>query len=390
LKGGDYYLKSAILEINNQKKFSGRTYVKWVVLEIHENSTQYNKNGITWIEKYVNTNLESIKEMPLCVEFIDYENSEPFGHGMTEIKDGAPLFERSTVVGVTTNGYIDTIEVNGDKKRVLIGEGYIYNQRYPKFIQWLKSKMFDGDFPETSVEISAAEGRNVIEYDGGWKEKGRIPMKFDFSGDAILGIDPADDAAVLLELNNKYKEEKSLAKTQEEVLVELNNKIDSKNTEINELQNKVQELNKELEKKTEELNAAIKEAKDQKTKAENKEKESQKAKDEKEKAESELNELRKFKKEAENERLKTELNQDLSSYTEEERSVAKEKIESFSKTPSAELKTEIISEINSAIAQSLITKRKKKHSKNNVDSLDIYSEVNEAGSDGEVSIDELY
>nr|MDH3154454.1 hypothetical protein [Bacillus licheniformis] len=70
--------------------------------------------------------------------------------------------------------------------------------------------------------------------------------------------------------------------------------------------------------------------------------------------------------------------------------MAKEKIESFSKTPSAELKTEIISEINSAIAQSLITKRKKKHSKNNVDSLDIYSEVNEAGSDGEVSIDELY
>ncbi|MEC2134654.1 MULTISPECIES: hypothetical protein [Bacillus] len=382
-------MRSAILEINNQRKVSGRTFVKWVVLEIHENNAQYNKNGITWIEKYVNANLNSIKDMPLCVEFIDCENSEPFGHGMTEIKDGTPLFENSTVVGVTTNGYIDTIEVNGQQKRVLIGEGFIYNQRYPKFVQWLKSKMFDGEFPETSVEISAVEGSSSIEYDGGYKEKGRIPMRFDFTGDAILGIDPADDAAVLLELNNNHKEEQSMAKTQDEALVELNNKL---NIENKALETKVAELNEALKKKDEELNAAVKAAKDEKAKVEEKEKEIKKAKEEKEKADAELNSLKDFKQNAENEKLKSELNQDLNKYTEKEKSVAKEKIELFSKSPSLELKTQILSEINSSIAQSFIAQRQKNQSTetNSTNDKDIFSEINDAGQESSVSINDLY
>ncbi|RJS57590.1 hypothetical protein CJ481_17880 [Bacillus subtilis] len=382
-------MRSAILEINNQRKVSGRTFVKWVVLEIHENNAQYNKNGITWIEKHVNANLNSIKDMPLCVEFIDCENSEPFGHGMTEIKDGTPLFENSTVVGVTTNGYIDTIEVNGQQKRVLIGEGFIYNQRYPKFVQWLKSKMFDGEFPETSVEISAVEGSSSIEYDGGYKEKGRIPMRFDFTGDAILGIDPADDAAVLLELNNNHKEEQSMAKTQDEALVELNNKL---NIENKALETKVAELNEALKKKDEELNAAVKAAKDEKAKVEEKEKEIKKAKEEKEKADAELNSLKEFKQNAENEKLKSELNQDLNKYTEKEKSVAKEKIELFSKSPSLELKTQILSEINSSIAQSFIAQRQKNQSTetNSTNDKDIFSEINDAGQESSVSINDLY
>ncbi|OTQ84922.1 hypothetical protein BG30_12225 [Bacillus subtilis subsp. subtilis] len=382
-------MRSAILEINNQRKVSGRTFVKWVVLEIHENNAQYNKNGITWIEKHVNANLNSIKDMPLCVEFIDCENSEPFGHGMTEIKDGTPLFENSTVVGVTTNGYIDTIEVNGQQKRVLIGEGFIYNQRYPKFVQWLKSKMFDGEFPETSVEISAVEGSSSIEYDGGYKEKGRIPMRFDFTGDAILGIDPADDAAVLLELNNNHKEEQSMAKTQDEALVELNNKL---NIENKALETKVAELNEALKKKDEELNAAVKTAKDEKAKVEEKEKEIKKAKEEKEKADAELNSLKEFKQNAENEKLKSELNQDLNKYTEKEKSVAKEKIELFSKSPSLELKTQILSEINSSIAQSFIAQRQKNQSTetNSTNDKDIFSEINDAGQESSVSINDLY
>ncbi|MCY7767863.1 hypothetical protein [Bacillus inaquosorum] len=382
-------MRSAILEINNQRKVSGRTFVKWVVLEIHENNAQYNKNGITWIEKHVNANLNSIKDMPLCVEFIDCENSEPFGHGMTEIKDGTPLFENSTVVGVTTNGYIDTIEVNGQQKRVLIGEGFIYNQRYPKFVQWLKSKMFDGEFPETSVEISAVEGSSSIEYDGGYKEKGRIPMRFDFTGDAILGIDPADDAAVLLELNNNHKEEHSMAKTQDEALVELNNKL---NIENKALETKVAELNEALKKKDEELNAAVKAAKDEKAKVEEKEKEIKKAKEEKEKADAELNSLKEFKQNAEYEKLKSELNQDLNKYTEKEKSVVKEKIELFSKSPSLELKTQILSEINSSIAQSFIAQRQKNQSTetNSTNDKDIFSEINDAGQESSVSINDLY
>ncbi|KQU12150.1 hypothetical protein ASG46_06315 [Bacillus sp. Leaf49] len=379
-------MRSAILEINNSKKVNGRTYLKWVVLEIHENDTIFNKNGITWLEKYIKANLESIQGMPLCVEFIDYENSEPFGHGLTEIKDGTPLFENSAVVGVTTNGYIDSIEVNGQQKRVLIGEGYIYNQRYPKFVQWLKSKMFDGDFPETSVEISAVEGKTNIEYEGGYKEEGRVPMIFDFTGDAILGVDPADDSAVLLELNSKNKEDKILSK-EKEALVELNEKL---KVDIESLEAKVSELNELLTKKTNELNAAVQAVKDEKAKTEAKDEEVKKAKEDKEKADAEINSLKEFKKSVTEETLKTELNQHLSRYTEEEKSVAKEKIELFSTSPTEELKTQIVSEINSAIAQSYISQRMKQTS-NEINSVnDIYSEINETGNEASVTIEELY
>ncbi|PRS47487.1 hypothetical protein [Bacillus sp. MZGC1] len=379
-------MRSAILEINNNKKVNGRTYLKWVVLEIHENNSLFNKNGITWLEKYIKANLDSIQGMPLCVEFIDYENSEPFGHGLTEIKDGTPLFENSAVVGVTTNGYIDSIEVNGKQKRVLIGEGYIYNQRYPKFVQWLKSKMFDGDFPETSVEISAVEGKTNIEYEGGYKEEGRVPMTFDFTGDAILGIDPADDTAVLLELNSKNKEDKILSK-EKEALVELNEKL---KVDVESLEAKVAELNELLTKKTNELNAAVQAVKDEKAKAEAKDEEVKKAKEDKEKADAEINSLKEFKKSVTEETLKTELNQHLSRYTEEEKSVAKEKIELFSTSPTEELKTQIVSEINSAIAQSYISQRMKQTS-NEINSVnDIYSEINETGNEASVTIEELY
>ncbi|MCC9021817.1 hypothetical protein [Bacillus nakamurai] len=387
-------MKSTILEINNQKKTSGRTYIKWVVLEIHENNSQFNKNGITWLEKYINANLESAKIMPICVEFLDDENSEPFGHGLTEVKNGTPLFENSAVVGTTTNAYIDTIDVNGEQKRVLIAEGFLYNQRYPNFVQWLKSKMFDGDFPETSVEISAVEGSDVIEYEGGWKEQGRIPMKFDFTGDAILGIDPADDAAILLELNSNKKEDNLMPKSQEEVVLELNNKLDNKNKEIGELNQKVEKLAEDLKQKTEELNAAVKAAKDEKAKAEAKEKEAQKAKDEKAKADEELNSLKEYKNKVEAEKMQGELNQALKEYSPEEKDVAKEKIEMFSKSPSVELKNEIISEINSAIAQSFIAERsrsKKQASETNSNTdFDIYSEVHDSGQHGSVTIDDLY
>ncbi|WP_144523172.1 hypothetical protein [Bacillus pumilus] len=379
-------MRSAILEINNSKKVNGRTYLKWVVLEIHENDTLFNKNGITWLEKYIKANLESIQGMPLCVEFIDYENSEPFGHGLTEIKDGTPLFENSAVVGVTTNGYIDSIEVNGQQKRVLIGEGYIYNQRYPKFVQWLKSKMFDGDFPETSVEISAVEGKTNIEYEGGYKEEGRVPMIFDFTGDAILGVDPADDSAVLLELNSKNKEDKILSK-EKEALVELNEKL---KVDIESLEAKVSELNELLTKKTTELNAAVQAVKDEKAKTEDKDEEVKKAKEDKEKADAEINSLKEFKKSVTEETLKAELNQHLSRYTEEEKSVAKEKIELFSTSPTEELKTQIVSEINSAIAQSYISQRMKQTTTEINSTNDIYSEINEIGNEASVTIEELY
>jgi len=189
---------------------------------------------------------------------------EPFGHGLSDVKDGIPLFEYSVVVGTTERGYVDTVEVNGEQKKVLIAEGYLFNQRYPKFVQWLKSEMYDSKQPDTSVEISAKEGHDYIAYEDGWKETGRAPKIFDFSGSAILGIEPADDSAVLLELNHKKGDKKQMSKENEQTVVDLNNKIDQKNTEINDLKDevknkgtKVDEVQAELNTKQEELNTLV-------------------------------------------------------------------------------------------------------------------------------------
>jgi hypothetical protein len=387
-------LRGTILELNQHKKVSGRTYVRWVIHEIHPSDEVFNKNGISWIENHVQSNIESAKNMPLCVEFTDsWDKDEPWGHGMSDIKDGSPLFEYSVVVGVTENAYIDTIEVNGESKRVLVGEGYIYNQRYPKFVQWLKSKMFDDDFPETSVEISAKEGNDVIIYENGWKEEGRVPSVYDYSGDAILGIEPADDSAVFLELNNKFdKEDKKMAKENEQVILELNNKIDDKNTEINGLKDQVKvkdgevvELNSKLDTKSTELNSTVEELKEVNTKLEEKTKEF-------DTMTSEVNELREYKKEVENEKLKSEMNSKLTQYTDEEKESVKEKVEKFNAEPSKKLMDEIVSEINSSIAQKIVEHRKNKQKleTNSNKADDIYSDVYEINNENEDGIEDLY
>lgn len=401
-------MKGSVLEINQSKKYAGRTYIKWVAHEIYDSEMNYNKNGISWKESYVLNNLESIKGMPIAAEFLDsYEKDEPYGHGLTDIKDGQPLFEDSVVVGATEDAYIDTIEINGEQKKVLICQGYLYNQRYPKFVQWLKSKMYDGNVPDTSIEVSAKEGNDFIIYESGYKEKGRVPMEYDYSGSALLGIEPADNSAVLLELNNKkYKEENSMSEKDTKVISELNEKLEARINEINSLKNQVKdltsakesevaelnqqleaktnELNEVIEAKTTELNSAIEELKEVKGKLEASESQAKEM-------ETELNELREFKKEATDKELVAELNSKLGKYTDEEKEVAKEKIEACQKEPSSELIKEIVSEINSSIAQKIVEERSKQTKvveNNSAD--DIYSDVIEVNSSEEVSVEDLY
>lgn len=406
-------MKSTILELNQSRKYAGRTNIKWVILELHNSTNQYNRNGITWKKEYVMKNIDSAKSMPIAVEFLDLEESEPHGHGLSDVKDGVPLFEYSTVVGVTEDAYVDTIEINGESKEVLIGTGYLYNQRYPKFVQWLKSKMYDGDFPDTSVEICAKEGNDVIIYEDGWKEKGRVPMIFDFSGDCLLGIEPADPSAVLLEINankqNNYKEDFSMSgKDQNSQLVtELNEKIEAKvneiselksqlkevksakESEVNELQKqletKTNELNEQIEEKTSELNSTVEKLKDVESKLEKSEKQ---VKD----MEKELNELREFKQKTENEKIKSELNTKLKTYTDEEKEVVKEKLEKFEKEPTQELANEIVNEINSNIAKKIVEERANAQSneQNSQQADDIYSDVMETNNDNSPSIEDLY
>jgi predicted nucleic acid-binding Zn-ribbon protein len=384
-------MKNSILEINQSKKVAGRTNVKWVVLELHDSHEQFNKNGITWLEEFVQANIDSIKGMPICAEFLDdWQKDEPFGHGFSETKDGKPLFEYSVVVGSTENGYIDTVEVNGEQKKVLIAEGYLYNQRYPKFVQWLKSEMYDDKQPDTSVEICAKDGYDYIVYNDGWKEKGRVPKIFDFSGSAILGIEPADDSAVLLELNAKIKKEDKKMADNKETILELNNKLDQKSTEINELKNSIKDKDSELEKVQGELNSKQEELGALVDKNKEVEKELNEVKTSKEDLEKELNSLKEFKKEVEDEKLKVELNQKLSSYTEDEQKLVEDKVNEFNEAPSQEKMDAIVNEINSEIAKAILAERQKqvKSEKNNKND-DIFSDVVEVNNN-EVDDDDLF
>lgn len=379
-------MKGQILEINQSKKYAGRTNIKWVLLEIHEAYDKWNKNGITWKEQFVQNNIDSVKAMPVVAEFLDsWEKDEPFGHGLSEVKDGMPLFADSVVVGSTENGYIDTIEMNGIQKRVLVAEGYIYNQRYPKFVKWLKSEMYDDKKPDTSIEICASDRNEFIVYEDGWKEEGRVPKEFDFSGSAILGIEPADDSAVLLELNQK-KGDKEMAENKE--IVELSSKLETKNTEINSLKDSLKdketELNgvqTELNSKKEEVNGLV----DQHKEAE---KELNQLKKEKVETEKELNTLREFKQKVENKRLETELNSKLESYTDDEKMVSETEINEFKKTPSQEKMDKIVSDINSAIAQKLVEQRKTEVNSKKDKADDIFGDVYEANNDD--SVDDLF
>jgi hypothetical protein len=199
-------LKNSIIEISKKKAKAGRTPITMVLHKISKDDSDYNKNGIVWVKEYCEQNIESIKGMQLVTQFLDENHEIPFGaHGDMVVEENRVIFEDSLVVGSFEGGYIaENIEVNGEIIDAVVGNGYIYNQRFPKLVDFLQEQ-FDSNNPvEGSVEISAATslGNNKIIYDGGWKEKGRKPQIFDYSGHAIvIGEVPADDSALMLELN---------------------------------------------------------------------------------------------------------------------------------------------------------------------------------------------
>lgn len=376
------------IEISNARNITGRRGIKAVIHEIHKDNTQYNKNGISWNEQYTLDNIDTVKGMPICVEFLNQDKSEPFGHGQTGIKDGRPLFEDSVMVGVFEEASIEELTIKGRKIKALVGKGYINEQRYPLFVRWLIAEMHDGRQPEGSVEICAKSDRETIIYDGGWKEKGRVPQIYDYTGYCILGVEPADDSAVVLELNKYHKKEESFMN--DKLIAELNDKIEVKTNEINELQNILKEKDEkinELNQKLEGLRAQLKEEGDRVVELNN----VIKSKDEEiEKVITELNEIKEVKQRLENEKLINELNEKLSVYSEEEQAVAKEKIEAFNKQPNKELLDEIIAEINNAIASKVLEQRQKNaKAETNVKADDIYADIYDSDAN-DVTEDDLY
>lgn len=216
-------MKCKIIELSNTDKVTGRAKIKLSLHEIFESSDTYQKNGLSWSEEYTNNNLDSCVGMPIAVSFIDDTKTIPSDHGTyEELENGDISFgTTSDVVGSVNKAYISTISIDGIDKKVLMAEGEIYTERCNNFYTWLKDTIKDEKIT-TSIEIGKKDPNERIVYDGGYKPLGRIPMEYDYTCIAILYIvAPADDSAVVLEINNEEGEK--LEK----------NKIEDKTFELN-------------------------------------------------------------------------------------------------------------------------------------------------------------
>ena len=363
---------SRIFELSNDRQIAGRRKIKLILHEIFSDNASWQDNGISWNEKYTLQNIESVTNMSLCVEFINDERKLPYGHGLTEIRDNMPYLENATVVGHCEKGYITEIQIDGVSKKVLMAEGYIDEMRYPKFVKWLSDKIKSNGVKGSVEIVGRPENDNRIIYDGGWKEKGRVPQIYDYSGYAILGIKPADNAAIIMELNNNtHKEEINMDEKLMSQFVELIKNavvkaIAESTNRDNEHKTQIEALNNSIEGKTQEI-AALNEKLDAANADVAKKDELINAQTEELKSLKETNAC------LTKEKKVSDLNAQLSKFTQEERDLAKNEIEAFKKDPAC---MDVESIINK-ICVELVNKGKQEsrtHEMNN--SFDIFAAMN--------------
>jgi hypothetical protein len=204
-----------ILEISNSTSKNGRRPIKIALHKIPSDVREVNRNGIHWSKTNTESNILSVNGIPICAEFNDDEKRVPLGHGYTsteriEGKD-TPLFENSVVVGTIQSGVVEDIEVDGETITALVGTGYLYDQRYPNFVQWVKENLALSQV-DTSIEIMGKEeNNNRIIYEGDeCTDEYRIPQMYDYSGVCILSVLPADSSAIVLECASANKTQKEL------------------------------------------------------------------------------------------------------------------------------------------------------------------------------------
>lgn len=388
-----------ILELSSKSSKGGRRKIRMVLLTLHKKDEK-NLNGISWNEEYVLNNLDSIKGIPICASFVDSELKDiPLDHGYTEtveIGDGKsePLFNNSECCGVIEDAKIEDLEINGEIKRVLVGYGYLFYQRYKNFCDYLKENILLSDV-KSSIEIVGKNGGSII-YDGGYNKELRYPQVFDFSATAILGgvVKEADENCYVLEVaqkQEKLKEEKKNMefdkKEFEEVLkstlAEINSEKKSHDDEVSELNNKITELNSQIEAKDADIAARDTKIAELNAKVEQMEKDMKKKDDEKEDLEKEVTKAKA------SEKL-SEVEAALKDFSDEEKEVAKEDIKKLKDEINAcKKKSELnnvtseINSIKSKICMEIVARQKQAESEARISEQnseevkieDIFSEV---------------
>ncbi len=373
---------SPLYEIASKQSVSGRRHFKTVLHEIYPDESHYNTNGISWNEEYTTNNIDTVIGMSVVAEFLTEDRDIPYGHGLTGVKGNMPLFEDATVVGHFDKACVTDIEIDGEFKKVLVAEGTLDEMRYPKFVEWLTKHMAESQVKGSVEIVGKQENKGEIVYSNGWVEKGRVPQIYDYSGYAILSVTPADESAVVMELNNKNtKESKGEIRMDEamkveiqsavaSVLAETNSKweqyyaqLQAKNAEIAQLEADKAAVEAEIEQLRADYEAAM--AKQSLAEAGLAE------------ANEKLGEMEKVNKQ-------NELNAALAGFTDEEKAYAKTEIESFTNDPTSVEINSITGKIYAEIGRK--SRENVKHEENS--EIDIFSIAGDfsSDSDDEVSI----
>lgn len=337
-------------ELSNRNTKNGRRKFKVVLCEVfgeetidetQKVGTKFNRNGISWIDTYVERALDTIPGTFLRAEFLDGDRTELCGHGDTGIEDGMPIFENAVDIGVFKKGYLEKVETDDGEKLFCIGEGEIDALCYNNLVKKLAKDISNGSPPYGSVEILKTDENEGIVYKYGYIPEGRIPTEFQFSGYALLGVQPADSAACLVELNKDNKEDVTTM-TETEIKALVAQTVDEMSAHTCEM-NKCKE---ECEAKVNEANAQVEEAnmnaEKLATALEDCQKELQEKYKEIDRLYEELSELREMLAKAQAKERVGELNEAIKAFSEEEKQYAKAEIDAFNADP-------INSEINSVM-----------------------------------------
>lgn len=395
----------------SENKQNGERNIKLVLLKIHSDScvdiknevgTEYNDNGCTWIKEYVEKYKDTIVGKSITCEFLDEDRTEIYGHGYNnEIIDGIPVFPNATSIGHFTKAEIETLIINDEEIECLVGYGIIDNFRYKAFCDNLYDKLSNGDTVCGSVEIFRTDDNNEIVYKYGYKDFGRIPTEFIFSGYALLGIRPSDKNSILLEINSddttNNKEEVQMNETEIKELIadtitktisEINSKNDEINTQVAELNvalaskdKTIEELNGDFEKKEIECNELATNIEALQKALDDLKKEQESYWEQREILEKQIAEFKV-------EKRLSEMNDAISKFTEEEVKYAEVEINSFKENPLEGDVDTIVSKVYSEIGKASKEKQivTEQNSANHVEKEDILGYVEDVNSADEDAI----
>ena len=380
---------STIYEISSENRIAGRRPIKVVLHEIFPDNTRWQENGISWKEEYVRANLHSVIGMSIVAAFLTEDRDVPYDHGMTEVReeDRLPLFEDATMVGHFDKAYIGDVEIEGVTKRCLIAEGTLDEMRYPKFVAWLREHMAESTVKGSVEIVGKPEHDGYIIYSDGWKDEGRVPQDYDYSGYAILSVKPADEAAIVMELNNKKtdKEDETMdEKTKNELMAavasavsEVNSKWEEYWAKVDALQADISQLKADIAQKEADIKQLQADYDKEYAAKEAAELGLTEANAAKEAAEASLNEANAKIAEMENAATVAELNAALAPYTEEQRAVAQEEIDAFNANPGSVEINSIIGKICTAMVEA--ARESKVIETNSANQNDVFGMIDDAG-----------